>query len=243
MVAEMDRQAVSAFRRAAAEDALLLARLHGRELDAETLRALRAGPFESLFALLPEDEAAQQAAEVIDKGWQALEEDDEQRLLDLLAADYAATYLTHRQRVPVTESVALDDDHLERQEPMMQVREWYKRFGVAAPDWRKQADDHIAPQLAFIAHLLQSDENTATEGRPVATLADVAAFMDAHILTWIDEFAAAAASRCDTPFYAGLGMFTRCWLRGLRAALTKLGAPEPKPVAEPEKNTQAAGAP
>ena len=224
MADAVNKQALAAFRKAAAEDALLLARLHGRELDAETLQTLRAGPFESLFSLLPEEEAAQQACKVIDEGWQVLDADDEQDLLNMLAADYAATYLTHRQRVPVTESVALDDDHLERQEPMMEVRTWYRRFGVAAPDWRKMADDHLALQLAFIAHLLQGAEGDAA-GQPAVTLADVAGFMDAHVLKWIDDFATAAASRCDTPFYAGLGMFTRCWLVALREALTKLGAP------------------
>ncbi len=225
-MAEMNREEEAALRAALAEDALLLARLHGRELDAQALLALRAAPFETLFTLLPEDEAAKQAAEVIDAGWEVLDEGDEKKLLDQLAADYAATYLTHRLRVPVTESVCLDEDNLERQQPMMEVREWYERFGVAARDWRKMADDHIALQLAFIAHLLRATDTDAENGAPAASPADIAAFMDAHILKWIDAFAAAAASRCDTPFYAGLGMFTRCWLMALRTVLTRLGAPE-----------------
>ena len=223
-MAEVSREE-QALREALAEDALLLARLHGRELDAQILRELRAGPFETLFALLPEDEAAKQACHVIDAGWEVLDEGDEQKLLDHLAADYAATYLTRRLRVPVTESVCLDEDNLERQQPMMEVRAWYRRFGVAARDWRKQADDHIALQLAFIAHLLRATQPDAENGAPAASPEDITAFMDAHILKWIDEFAAAAASRCGTPFYAGLGMFTRCWLRALREVLTRLKAP------------------
>ena len=234
MGGEANQRQEAALRAALAEDALLLARLHGRELDAQTLRELRAAPFETLFALLPEDEAAGQACHVIDAGWEVLDEGDEQKLLDQLAADYAATYLTHRLRVPVTESVCLDEDNLERQQPMMEVREWYERFGVAARDWRKQADDHIALQLAFIAHLLRATEENAETGIPAATPADIAAFMDAHILKWIDEFAAAAASRCDTPFYAGLGMFTRFWLAALRAVLSRLGTPEVVTKAEAE---------
>jgi TorA maturation chaperone TorD len=216
-------EAEALLRRAAAQDALLLARLHGRELDAPALARLREGPFAGLFALVPEEEAARQACLVIDEGWRALaaDEGDEEAMLRELAADYAATYLTFRHRVPVTESVCLDEDHLQRQQPMMQVREWYRRFGVAAPDWRKMADDHIAPQIAFIAHLLAGAE----AGEGAGSLADVAAFMDGHILRWVDEFAAAAGSRCDTPFYAGLGMFTACWLKNLRRALALLGAP------------------
>ncbi|HHN72837.1 MAG TPA: hypothetical protein ENK13_01980 [Thermopetrobacter sp.] len=239
-MAEVNREE-AALREALAEDALLLARLHGRELDAETLRELKAAPFETLFALLPEDEAAGQACHVIDAGWKALDDGDERTQLDRLAADYAATYLTHRHRVPVTESVCLDEDNLERQQPMMEVREWYRRFGVAAVDWRKQADDHIALQLAFIAHLLQATDEGEDGTHPAARLADVAAFMDAHVLKWIDAFAAAAASRCDTPFYAGLAMFTRCWLTALRAVCERLRPATGAPDASPRRMKSDAG--
>ncbi len=233
-ISEQEQQALRAL---AAQDALLLARLHGRELDVETLQQLRAGAFADLFALLPEEEMAQQACMVIDRGWDALDAGDEQALLDALAADYAAIYLTHQHRVPVTESVALDDDHLERQEPMMAVRAWYRRFGVAAADWRKMADDHIAPQLAFIAHLLAGES-----GAPRPSVADIAAFMDEHVRTWIADFATAAASRADTPFYAGLAMFTASWLHNLRRTLTLLGAPEPAPVEKKRRERQAQAA-
>ncbi len=224
------RSVEQVFREAAASDLNLLARLHGRELSIRDVEDIRRGSFADLFALLPVSEEAEQAVTVIDQGWQVLPEDDA-RLVDELAADYAATYLTFRHRVPVTESVCLDEDNLERQQPMRDVRAWYRRFGVAAPDWRKMPDDHVALQLAFVAHLMTvsaQSETGQTGGEVVPVpLAEAATYLDAHLLRWIDDFALAAASRCATPFYAGLAMFTRAWLVAFREALCIFVPAEP----------------
>jgi len=212
-------------RSAARDDLVLLARLHGGELDGETLDALMETPFAALFSLVPDDETARQAASVIDNGWRAMDSGDtggRSRLLDELAADFAALYLTGRHRAWPDESPWLDDDDLSRQQPMLEVRRWYERFGLAARDWRKLPDDHIALQLAFIAHLMDGD----------AALEEAARFMDAHLMRWLADFAAAAAARCDTPFYAGLAMFTHAWCAALRGMLTRVTGVTPPPPEE-----------
>ena len=206
-------------RPAAGGDLALLARLHGLELDGELLERLRSAPFAELFALVPEDGMGREACEVIDRGWEVLDEGDPERMLDRLAADFAALYLTHRHRVSPDESVWLDDDGLVRQRPMLEVREWYARFGVAAPDWRKVPDDNIALQLAFVSHLMTAEDD---EGGWLATPEDVARFLDDHLLLWLDDFASAAASRCHTPFYAGLAIFTAAWMRAFREVLARI---------------------
>lgn len=206
-------------RPAAGGDLALLARLHGLELDGELLERLRSAPFAELFALVPEDGMGREACEVIDRGWEVLDEGDPERMLDRLAADFAALYLTHRHRVSPDESVWLDDDGLVRQRPMLEVREWYARFGVAAPDWRKVPDDNIALQLAFVSHLMTAEDD---EGGWLATPEDVARFLDDHLLLWLDDFASAAASRSHTPFYAGLAIFTAAWMRAFREVLARI---------------------
>ncbi len=220
----------------ARDDLALLARLHHSELDKQALDDLRTADFASLFALLPEDDAATQACSVVDRGWKVMDDGDEARLLDELAADFAATYLTYQHRVSPTESVWLDDDNLERQEPMIKVRQWYARFGAAAPDWRKTPDDHIALQLAFLSHIMTLRDET---GAYAASLEGAARFLDEHLLRWIDDFAAAAASRCDTPFYAGLAMFTRAWIRAFREGLTRVTGLEEPPEEEKPETTPA----
>ncbi len=206
-------------RKAAGDDLALLARLHGRELDEDLLAALMNGSFADFFALLPEDGMGREACEVIDRGWQVLDEGNTARLHDRLAADFAALYLTHRHRISPDESVWLDEDGLVRQKPMLEVREWYARFGVAAPDWRKVPDDNIALQLAFVSHLMTA---CGEDGGWSASLEDATHFLDEHLLLWLYDFAAAAASRCHTPFYAGLAVFTSTWMRAFRELLERL---------------------
>ena len=231
---------VSALRQAAGSDLSALARLHGEELTESDIRALREAPFAEFFALLPRRKMAEEACAVIDRGWQVLEAADVP-LADALAADFAALYITHRHRASPDESVWLDEDGLQRQQPMMEVRKWYEKHGLRAPDWRKTADDNLALQLAFLAHLMAEGGEADT-----APLAEAAHFLDEHLLLWIDDFAAAAAGACDTPFYAGLAIFTAAWLRTFRETLAAATGIAPLTEAEiqarrPHPAAEAAG--
>jgi len=140
---------------------------------------------------------------------------------DELAADYASIYLTHAYRASPSESVWVDEEHLERQESMFEVRACYSRYGLGAADWRKRADDHLVLQLQFLAHVFGREQ-------PQQGLATAARFMDEHLLRWLTPFAQRVAGRCATPFYAGVTLLTASYceeLRDLLAAL--LEAPRP----------------
>ncbi|MCL2345897.1 MAG: molecular chaperone TorD family protein [Desulfobulbus sp.] len=215
----------AAWRALAAEDLSLLARLHGVELDAETLAALKAAEFPGCLTLPPATREGEEArllmAEVV-----AGEDAAFAASLDELAADYAAIYLTGRYHASPNESAWLDEDGLERQEPMFAVRAWYQKYNLGAGDWRKRQDDNLSLQLQFIAHL-------CTQATDDAALRPLADFLDAHPLRWLDRFAERVASRAATPFYAALGMLTADYLHGLRAALVVLAdAPWPPPAEE-----------
>jgi putative dimethyl sulfoxide reductase chaperone len=139
--------------------------------------------------------------------------------LDRLAADFADIYLNHRLRAAPSESVWLDEDSLMMQEPMFQVRAWYRRWGLAAEDWRRFPDDHLCLQLLFIAHLFTRGELKAA-----------AQFMDEHLLRWLTDFAVRVANRCGTDFYAGLAVLTGAYLEELRDLLAELlEQPRPSP--------------
>jgi TorA maturation chaperone TorD len=143
-------------------------------------------------------------------------------VLEELACDYAGIYLTHQCGVSPCESPWLDEDHLERQQPMFDVRDWYHHHGMQAKDWRKRPDDHLATQLVFVAHLMRS---------PQVPLSEAAHFLDEHLLKWLGSFAQKVAPRCATPFYAGLTMLSAAYLEELRdmiEALTGLDRPLPQ---------------
>ncbi len=202
---------------ALAEDIEMLAALHDREPTAETLAVLREVGFPQNLGLLPDGEQAREAWRLMSV---ALEQTDA-AALDLLAADYAAIYLTGAHGASPCESVWIDDDHLACQAPMFALREVYAARGLAAADWRKRPDDHLVLQLLYIAHALRCAAD-ADEWRRLA------AMLDEHLLRWLPDFAARVAARAETPFFAVLGRLTFAWCGQLRDLLAEsLGEPRP----------------
>jgi TorA maturation chaperone TorD len=207
---------VNLFRSAAADDLRLLAALHDRELDAERLMALWQDGYEDFLGLRLVGEPGRRAMALLREGLTDIPVALDAESLDRLAADYADIYLTYGLRASPYESVWLDEESLVMQASMFDVRAWYGRHGLAVPDWRDRSDDHLVHQLQFLAHLLAPDEG---EG---ADLAEVARFLDDHLLLWIDRFAERVAARCQTRFYAGLALLTAAWLDAMRELLVDL---------------------
>lgn len=214
----------------AAEDLRLLAHLHDREVTADLLAELRRAPFIERMALRPLDEAGRTAFDIFDGALHAPECDGSRANMDVLAADFAAIYLNHTFSVSPVESVWVDPEGLILQDAMFEIRRWYHHYGVAASDWRKRSDDHLVYQLEFIAHLLTHEVAHAPK--------DAAAFIDHHILRWIEPFSARVAQRCNTQFYAGLALVTATTLKVLREALVEVaGMPliELEPIEEEKR--------
>jgi TorA maturation chaperone TorD len=206
-------------REAIAEDLETLVLLQDHELDFAMLGGLRELGFPQNLALLPVEERAQQAFALMRDAVQALPSQPGHDLLDRLAADYAAIYLNGSLGASPMESVWLSDDHTACHEPMFELRELYAARGLAAADWRRRPDDHLLLQLQFVAHVLR-------EADP--DLAGLAAFLDRHLLRWLEDFAGRVAARCDTALYAGLALLTFTLVERLRDILASaLGAPRP----------------
>jgi TorA maturation chaperone TorD len=146
-----------------------------------------------------------------------------QPVLDELAADYAAIYLTYAYHASPCESVWLDQENLAMQAPMFQVREFYKLFDLVAADWRTRPDDHLVLELLFLAALFRDEHPQA--------LPEAARFFDSHLMRWLPLFGQRVAARCATPFYAGAARLTAAYCDELRDLLADLLG-EPRPSAE-----------
>jgi TorA maturation chaperone TorD len=203
----------------AAADLRLLCRLHDREPDADLLHSLASRPSRDWFAIQADGEDAETGHGLLDA---FLAEDDIDGSIDPLAADFADLYLTFAKRVAPNESYWLTEDHLERQEPMFSVRSWFRHYGLAARDWRKRADDHLVPQLEFIATLIEL-------GKP-DSVRDAGRFLDQHLLLWSKDWFGGVATRAETAFFAGLALISQSRLEGLRTLL-ELVTGEPRKVA------------
>jgi TorA maturation chaperone TorD len=183
----------------AAEDLRTLAWLHASERSPQVLTQLYTNGFPSELTLVAADNAWMLAmnealgaisGHASDPVIPASTEDD-------LAVDFAAIYLTYGLRASPNESVWRDEDHLVLQEPTFAVRDFYRRHGMQATDWRQRADDHIVTELEFIATLLERGE-----------LREAARFLKTHLLTWLPLFARQVGARAATPFYAALAGLT-----------------------------------
>ena len=129
--------------------------------------------------------------------------------------EYANIYLTYVYRASPCESPWLDDDNLERQEPMLAVRAAYRTHGLAVAARGVRPDDHLSFQLIFVAHLLDHHEDAAD-------LTVIADFLDQHPLRWIKDFAQRISQRSPVPFYVGLAVLTAAYLEELRWVLAEL---------------------
>ncbi len=220
----MDETLLADFRRAAVHDLSLFAVLHDAEMSATVIDSLRSSGFPTNLGLQLASGVGRDTLTLLDKALAGLPDVLDQVALDWLAVDYADIYLTHGLRASPCESVWLDDEQLERQGPMFQVRAWYRRHGLGTADWRKRPDDHLVLQLQFLAHLF--GQNKCAD-----PLSEAAQFMDEHLLRWLPDFAQRVAKRCATPFYAALALLTMAYCEELRELLAQILA-QPRPTPE-----------
>lgn len=206
---------------ALAEDAATLAILQDRELSPAVLAELRVLDFPSNFGLLPGDDESRLLFWAMRETIAMLPTRFDDRLMNELAADFAAIYLTGAFGASPYESYWLSDDHLLCQDAMFDIRELYAKKGLAVSNWRMRPDDHLVLQLQFIAHLLNKVGND-DDWRWLAE------FLDFHLLRWLPSFAGRVAERCDTPIYATLALLTDAWCQQLRHLIAQhLGEARP----------------
>ena len=210
---------VSAFLQAAADDILQLGRLHDRELDTDTIAALKAVQFPTNLGVALNSEAGLVATAAMTEVVQLLPEEPSQELLEDLAADYADIYLNYTLKASPCESVWLDEDQLTHQEPMFEIRDVYASYGVEVENWRKRSDDHLVLQLQFIAMVLNGEKGEFSADQ---RMQQVAAFLDHHLLLWIDDFSETVSQRCSTSLYAALVKLTHAYIDEFRDQLAHL---------------------
>lgn len=152
-------------------------------------------------------------------------------VLDELAAEYADLMLTNGYRVSPSASVWLTEDHLERQLPMFDVREWYDHYDISVPDWRCRADDHLVHLLQFLGFLCR--------GATASSAGDAARFMDAHVLSWVPEFCRQAQPHLRAPIYQSAVDLLASVLEDLRGDLQDItGVEREERLAAPPKSSR-----
>ncbi len=206
---------------AIADELNILALLHNTEPDVGLLKMLKETSFPQSVSLELNSSSCVQGIQLLNESLKSVDDEVAADYIDALAVDFADIYLTYKLRASPNESVWLDEDHLEKQKPMFKIREFYRRYGLCAKDWRTCSEDHLVLQIQFIAHLF-SNSKTETVMENMRNAAD---FMDHHLLCWLSYFTRRVSQRCATDYFAGLALITEGYISAVRDLLVDLGIP------------------
>jgi putative dimethyl sulfoxide reductase chaperone len=132
---------------------------------------------------------------------------------DDLVADYTRLFIGPEMVLtPPWESVYFNEERMVFQIETLQVREWYRRFGLQAEKLHNEPDDHIGLELEFIAHLAKAGLIALEQGNATAfekTLDAQRGFMSEHLLRWAPDWCKQVETQAKNDFYRGMAMLSR----------------------------------
>lgn len=118
------------------------------------------------------------------------------------------------------ESVYFNEDRLTFEEETLQVRQWFRRFGLEAEKLFNEPDDHIGLELTFLANLT-SQALEALDGEDTEKFGSLIQarneFLTEHLLKWGFRWCDLVTENARTDFYKGIGLLTRGTLHYLAA--------------------------
>ena len=125
-----------------------------------------------------------------------------------IASDYFLLFEgPGRPLAPPWESVYLSEDALIFQAETLDVREWYKTFGVESIKLYMEPDDHIALELEFISFLtgmaIQAIESGDREKADYYIEARTV-FFTKHLLLWVFNWCSLVKENAKGLFYKGI---------------------------------------
>lgn len=150
---------------------------------------------------------------------------------DDLRADYTRLFIGPGKVIaPPWESVYSNEERLTFQEQTLQVRAWYRRFGLEAERLHNEPDDHIGLELSFLAHLAQlALAALERQDRPAVDelLKAQRRFLSEHLLRWTPAWCDQVAQHARTDFFRGIALLTKGVLKELSTILPVESLTEP----------------
>lgn len=149
--------------------------------------------------------------------------ENQKELLTDVQVDYMRLFaITERLPLAPWESFYGNDERLLFQESMLDVRNWYARFGLELVNAGHEPDDHIGLELLFVAHLAQLGLAALEAGNDLEfeqALAAQRGFLSKHLLLWAPLWCEQMLEYARTDFYRGLALVIRGALIELAATL------------------------
>lgn len=149
-----------------------------------------------------------------------------------LQAEYTRLFVgTGRVLAPLWESVYFNEARLIFQEQTLQVRKWFRSYGLEPEKLNSEPDDHIGLEMAFVSHLANLGLQALDQGDDVKLeelLAAQRQFMSEHLLRWGSRWCSLVEENAKTDFYRGLSRLTLGALLSV-AAWLEIGIPADLP--------------
>lgn len=129
-----------------------------------------------------------------------------------LKADYLRLFVgLGKTLAPCWESVYFNEDRAIFQKQTLEVRQWYRRFGLEPEKLYNEPDDHIGLELSFLAYLAKQGLQALEENDQAKfeqTLQAQGQFMSEHPLKWVFEWCRLVNQNAATDFYRGVALLT-----------------------------------
>lgn len=130
--------------------------------------------------------------------------------------------ITAKALVPPFESVHRNEEGLVFDAVTLEVRDYYLRAGLRAPELNREPDDHLGLELDFLARCCTSALDALERGDEVVAdgyLAVAQEFTQRHLLTWAPAILERARGAARTRWLRGLEDLTLSAVLTLAAAL------------------------
>ena len=132
---------------------------------------------------------------------------------DTLLHDYTRLFIgPDKVLAPPWESVFVQEGRLVFTETTLEVRQWYRRFGLELENLHKEPDDHIGLELAFIANLATQAGQALEAGQEAEyqrLMQAQADFYQAHLGRWAVPYFDQLFEYARTDYFRGLGRLGR----------------------------------
>ena len=125
---------------------------------------------------------------------------------------------------PVWESMYFTKERSIFQKETLEVRDWYRRYGVESVKLYHEPDDHLGLELAFVAHLAGLAHAALESGdqeKFQELLTAQREFLSKHTFQWVAGWSALVLEHARTDFYKGVALVVRGVLAEMKDVLVE----------------------
>jgi len=203
----------------------LLAHVFREEPSSQLLEGLTGGFTEEVLDIMLDEECLAHYTELFARIRTALSTDPDDTI-DRLKSEYVYLMLgPEKLPAPPWESVYVNKAPLLFQESTLKVRQTYLEYDLLPAAYPHEADDHLALELNYMAHLAQLSRESFEKNdihQMRKTLSDQKAFLENHLLVWIGDFAEQIQSSKKRYFYPQMASLTKHIVHADYASLDEL---------------------